>query len=269
MLGAYRRRTREADSAAPLVTRRFCGDRFFLICRRFPPDKYHHPQNKDKTIMPSHQFNARRLQELEELLDIEYEKSYEFERQISLAEPASRITLKLQFKRDVTPRLRALEEEYAEMLVAGAPASQIPEAEAEALVVELSEATGAVLEKVEEAPSNAPRELLRLLGEIQAKLSEPKETGSAKLKVSLPLNPMICSYEMEVETAGLMKNVWRKASDFFKGLIPISAAANPPAERRGIAPETEAIKTTQITQNNSGASIHTQINDFRIFDERH
>lgn len=174
------------------------------------------PQKSGQNIMATHQFNPRRLQELEELLDIEYEKYHEFEKEISLSDGASRITLKQRFKRDVMPRLHTLEQEYAEMLVAGVPTAQIPEAEANALVSELAEATDTILQT---APANAPQEMVRLLGEIKSELSEPKEAASAKLKVSLPLIPTICSYEMEIETAGLMKRIWRKGRDFFKGLV--------------------------------------------------
>jgi hypothetical protein len=169
-----------------------------------------------KNTMPTHQFNPRRLQELEELLDIEYEKSHEFEKEIALSDGAQRITLKQRFKRDVTPRLRGLEQEYAELLVAGVPSNEMPEIETNALVSELAQVTGTILQTV---PANAPQEMVRLLGEIKDKLSEPKETAAAKLKVTLPLIPTIVSYEMEVETAGLMKKVWRKTRDYFKGII--------------------------------------------------
>jgi hypothetical protein len=172
--------------------------------------------NPGKNIMPTHQFNARRLRELEELLDIEYEKSHEFEKEISLSDGASKITLKQRFKRDVTPRLRALEKEYAEVLVAGVPTAQIPEAEADVLIAELSAATYSISEAI---TPDAPKEIVRLLGEIKDKLAEPKETASAKLKVSLPLIPTIVSYEMEIETAGLMKKVWRKSRDLFKSVV--------------------------------------------------
>jgi hypothetical protein len=173
--------------------------------------------NPGQNIMPTHQFNARRLKELEELLDLQYDKSHEFEKEISLSDGASRITLKQRFKREVTPQLRALEQEYAEMLVAGVPTDHISEGEADALVSDLSKATDTILQS---APPSAPQEMVRLLGEIKAKLSEPKGSASAKLKISLPLIPAICSYEMEVETAGLMKKVWRRARDFFKELVP-------------------------------------------------
>lgn len=166
--------------------------------------------------MPTHQFNPKRLKELEELLEIEYEKSHEFEKEIGLSDGASRITLRQRFRRDVTPRLRELEQEYAEMLVAGVPTAQIPEAEAGDIVNELSVATNTILEK---APSDAPGEMVRLLGEIKDKLSEPEAAASTKLKLSLPIIPAICSYEVELETAGLMKKVWRKGRDFFKELV--------------------------------------------------
>jgi hypothetical protein len=166
--------------------------------------------------MPTHLFNPKRLNELEELLEIEYEKSHEFEKEIGLSDGSSRITLKQRFKRDVTPRLRALEQEYAEILVAGVPSAGIPEAEADEIVRELTVATNTILER---APSDAPQEMVRLLGEIRDKLSEPEAAASNKLKISLPIIPAICSYEVEIETAGLMKKVWRKSRDFFKGLV--------------------------------------------------
>ena len=157
------------------------------------------------------------MHELEELLEIQYDKAHEFEKEIAISDGASRITLKQRFKRELTPELRKLEQEYAELLVDGVPAGAIPEADADALVGELSKATNTILQS---APSNAPQEMVRLLGEIKAKLSEPNESASAKLKLSLPLIPAICSYEIEVETAGLLKKVWPKTRDFFKSLVP-------------------------------------------------
>jgi hypothetical protein len=166
--------------------------------------------------MPKQQFNARRLKELEGLLEIEYDKHHEFETEIALSTGNEKILLKQRFKREIAPVLYKREQEYAEMLVAALPADQIPENEADIIVTELSEATTKVLE----SPSaNAPPEMLRLLEEIKRKLSEPKEAAAAKLKVSLPLIPMICSYEIEVDTVRAVTNVWSKARDFLKGLI--------------------------------------------------
>jgi hypothetical protein len=166
--------------------------------------------------MPMQQFNARRLTELEELLEIEYDKYHDFEKDISLATGNEKIQLKQRLKREIAPRLRELEQEYAELLVAGLPTGQIPEDEAKSIVTELSEATAKVLQS---ASAEAPPEMLRLLEEIRGKLSEPKEAAAAKLKVSLPLIPAICSYEIEVDTVRSVKKVWSKARDFLKGLL--------------------------------------------------
>jgi hypothetical protein len=166
--------------------------------------------------MPTQQFNARRLMELEELLDVEYDKYHEFEKDISLSTANEKIPLKQRLKREIAPRLSELEKEYAELLVTGVPTGQIPEDEAKAIVTELSEATTKVLQS---APAESPPEMLRLLEEIKGKLSEPKEAAAAKLKVSLPLIPTICSYEIEVDTVRSVKKVWSKARDFLKGLV--------------------------------------------------
>jgi hypothetical protein len=127
-----------------------------------------------------------------------------------------KILLKQRFKREIAPRLYKLEQEYAELLVAGLPTGQIPEDEAKTIVTELSEATTKVLQS---AATGAPPEMLRLLEEIKGKLSEPKEAAAAKLKLSLPLIPAICSYEIDVDTVRAVKNVWSKARDFLKGLV--------------------------------------------------
>jgi hypothetical protein len=166
--------------------------------------------------MPTQEFNPLRLKELRELLDREYEKSHEFEKEISLSIGSEKISLKQRFKREIAPQLSNLEKEYAELLVAGVPTGQIPEGEAKEIVTELSEATTKVLQS---PPAGAPPEVLRLLEEIKTKLSEPKEAAAAKLKVTLPIIPTIFKYEIEVDTVRPLKNLWSKARGFFEGLL--------------------------------------------------
>jgi hypothetical protein len=166
--------------------------------------------------MPTHQFNARRFKEVRDLLEIEYDKYHDFEKDISLATGNEKILLKQRLKREVNPRLCRLEKEYAELLVGGVPIGQVPEGEAGAIVTELSSVTTEVLQA---APSTAPPEMMRLLEEIKGKLSQTKESASAKLKFSLPLIPTICSYEIQVDTVQPLKAVWIKARDLFVGLL--------------------------------------------------
>ncbi|MBI2928822.1 MAG: hypothetical protein HYY24_24430 [Verrucomicrobia bacterium] len=175
------------------------------------------PEDDKRQPMPTHQFNPNRFRQVEELLDIEYEKLHEFEKAISLADGISaKIALRQQIKRDLTPRLRRLEQEYAELLVQGVPDADIPEAQAQAFVTEV---VRAVAKADELKPSGAPQEMVRLLAEIRDKLNEPGKSASGKLKVSLPIIPLISSYEMELDTEGVLTAAWRKARDFFKGLV--------------------------------------------------
>ena len=168
--------------------------------------------------MPTQRFNLKRLGQLEELLDIEYEKLHEFEKAISLADGISqKIALRQQIKRDLTPRLRKLEQEYAELLAGGVRTDEIPEAEAGVLITEVADAVAKIEEK---KPADVPQEMLRLLTEIRGKLDEPGKSASAKLKVTLPIIPLISSYEMELDTEGFVTQVWRKARDFFKKVVP-------------------------------------------------
>jgi len=174
--------------------------------------------SKNEETMPTQRFNLKRLGQLEELLDIEYEKLHEFEKAISLADGISqKIALRQQIKRDLTPRLRKLEQEYAELLAGGVRTDEIPEAEAGVLITEVADAVAKIEEK---KPADVPQEMLRLLTEIRGKLDEPGKSASAKLKVTLPIIPLISSYEMELDTEGFVTQVWRKARDFFKKVVP-------------------------------------------------
>ena len=172
--------------------------------------------NKE-TYMPTQPFNTHRMNQLEELLDIEYEKLHEFEKAISLADGISqRIALRQQIKRQLSPRLRELEHEYAELLASGVPAGGIDESEADGLVADLSVATAKAQENTQ---GKAPAEMVGLLKEIRDKLNEPGKSASAKLKMTLPIVPLIASYEMELDTEAVVTQAWWKVRDFFKGLL--------------------------------------------------
>jgi hypothetical protein len=72
-------------------------------------------------MMPTHEFNPRRLKELRELLDMEYDKFHEFEKEISMATANEKILLKQRFEREIAPRLSELEKAYAKLLVVVTP----------------------------------------------------------------------------------------------------------------------------------------------------
>ena len=173
------------------------------------------PPRKRKSDVPTHQFNRNRLRQLEELLDIEYEKLYGFEKELDLATGAGeRVAIRQQIKRQIVPRLRDNEREYAELLAAGVPDEDIPEEEAASIVAQLFEATTKTAES-----GQASEQMLKLLGDIQQKLNEPGRAAGARLKTSLPIIPLLVSYELELDTENFIAKVWRKARDVFSRLV--------------------------------------------------
>jgi len=175
------------------------------------------PRTKGLTNMTTHQFNPNRLREVEELLEIEYDKYQDFRKEIALSTGNEKILLKQRLKRELVPQLRDLEKEYAELLAAGVSVQDIPDSDAEVI---LGEVVDAVASLEQQKPSNPPPEMIRLLGEIQDKLNEPGKSASAKLKVSLPIIPLLASYELELDTENFLTIVWQKSRDFFKRLVP-------------------------------------------------
>ena len=197
--------------------------------------------------MPTHPFNPNRLKQLEELLDIQYERLHGLERAILLAAGEDqKIALRQQIKRDLTPNLRKLEREYAQLLATGVETERIPDDQAKNIVAELVEATNQARIS---AQGQAPPEMMRLLDEIKEKLDEPGERAAAKLKVSLPIIPLIASYELELDT-NFVTRVWHNTRDFLARHIkrPPSISVSLEDER-----EESPLQTAESAKASTGA----------------
>ncbi len=166
--------------------------------------------------MSIHKFNRRRLDELKELLEIEYDKLHEFEKEFDFADGASqKISIRQRIKRELLPRLQQHEGEYAEILVAGVRTDDIPNEEAENIVYELVEAIPEAKMKRKELPE----QIVGLLQEIKDNLIAPEKSAAAKLKVVLPIIPSIISYELELDTESIITRIWRRAQELFERLV--------------------------------------------------
>lgn len=164
--------------------------------------------------MEIQQFNPHRMAELEEFLEIEYEKLFELERAISIADGITqKVAIRQQIKRDLLPRLQRLGQEYAGLLVSAAYSNKVSVLDAEILVEDLNEAT---FRSQELTQGLASPEMVGLLNEIRDKLNEPGKSALAKLKVALPIVPLIARYELELDTEAVVNQAWRKVRDFFK-----------------------------------------------------
>ena len=117
--------------------------------------------------------------------------------------------LRQRIKREILPDIRKYETEYWELYPQ--EAIIISDEEAKTQLVKVEEAVASI-EQI--SSSTYPLELIALLQEIRDKLDEDK-AASAKLKVVIPLIPAMASYELEMETEGLMYQAWKK----LKGLV--------------------------------------------------
>ena len=88
---------------------------------------------------------------------------------------------------------------------------RIPEADAERVASQLVREVE-FLEIEPAVQSNA--ELMKVLQEIKAALSKPGIPAAGKLKAAIPLFPGVISYEMELDTEGLLRRVFPTFCDF-------------------------------------------------------
>lgn len=167
--------------------------------------------------MISDKINRQRLNSLEKILEIEYEKLSEFQSEISMLAPSpTKTALKQRIKREIIPDIRKYEAEYGEILFKSSDASLVPQNEAEETLAEVVQ----VVEHIEVLPPETyPREMLELLREIREKLDEPGKTAAAKLKVALPIIPMLASYEMEMDTEATLIRVWQQVKSLFRDRV--------------------------------------------------
>ncbi|MDZ8183421.1 MAG: hypothetical protein RMX96_00970 [Nostoc sp. ChiSLP02] len=147
-----------------------------------------------------------RLNDLKDILDLLYEKLGEFEKELftSNSQPA-KFELKQRIKREILPNITKYETEYWQLYPQ--EAIIISEEEAETQLVKVEQAVVSIEQR---PPITYPSELISLLQEIRDKLEKQDKAASAKLKVVLPLIPAIVSYELEMETEGLMYKAWEK-----------------------------------------------------------
>lgn len=165
--------------------------------------------------MMQNRVKHQRMTQLEELLKIEYEKLNEFEKEIAITASApAKFELRQSLKRELLPDIRKHEAEYAELLAEEADLSLIPEADARSALVEVVQAVEHI-EKI--PPADRSDKLTHLLTDIREKLDDPGKAAAAKLKITLPIIPLIASYEMEIDTEGFMIKAWQRVKSLFGG----------------------------------------------------
>ena len=170
--------------------------------------------------MPLSRLELQRINQLEEQLEILYNKRHSFETDITIsASTNEKFELRQRLKREVLPSLRSTEQEYAQLLARAVEPAQLPEPEARALVEDVHVA---LVSHMRAITGEQSEELRDLLTDIRAKLDDPGKAAAAKLKVVLPLIPLIASYELEVDTESFVIQIWHRIINLFRSAVPHS-----------------------------------------------
>lgn len=159
--------------------------------------------------------DVRRMRHLEENIRTLHERLHGFEmRIIATADVAERFSLRQRIRGEITPDLRKYGKEYAELLADVINPADLPAEQSDSL---LRDTLGAVEAAENGATDDSPETMLQLLREIKDKLNEPGKAAAAKLKISLPIIPLISAYELELDTEKFVTQVWRRLTSFFRG----------------------------------------------------
>lgn len=147
---------------------------------------------------------ARRIQQLEEQLNVWQEKLHEFQMELPTAEgPDARFSIKQKIKSQIYPQILRINREYSTVLKGGD--LLLSEEEAAPIVAELAQ----ILRDHREQFDNCGQ-LQKELQEIREAIADSSKTATAKLKVTLPVVPLLVNYELDLDTEELLSGIWRK-----------------------------------------------------------
>ncbi|AFZ04770.1 hypothetical protein Osc7112_0131 [Oscillatoria nigro-viridis PCC 7112] len=160
--------------------------------------------------------SMQKLADLEKILDVEYKKLRKFQYRIAhTSNAAEKFDLEVRIEQEILPMIRQHEREYWNILVQEAPFCEVIEKDARNAIVEVV----TEVELIQIQPNKYSDELMQKLQEILDKLNEPQTPAAAKLKVALPLVPLIMSYEVELDTEISLRRVFDRIKKIFKQAI--------------------------------------------------
>jgi hypothetical protein len=152
----------------------------------------------------------QRLTNLEELLEMDYEKLFKNQKALSIsASPNMHNEAEQTIKREIMPRIREHEAEYWSLLRQFANASEIAEPEAQIAIATIVQDA----ETIQAKPM--PDQVLQKLQEILDKLNEPGTAASAKAKFAVNVVPGVLAYEFELDTESALRRVFHPLKQLF------------------------------------------------------
>jgi hypothetical protein len=145
-----------------------------------------------------------RLSHLQAEIEGYYEQLAGKESALRTIEPAEKVRIEQQI-RSVKQDIAKIQAEYWVLLKSQTARLEITDADAEIMTAEIIQEVE-ILQYQPIVQSNA--ELVKLLTEIKTELTKPGIPGSGKLKAAIPLLPGFLSYEMELDTEGLLRRLF-------------------------------------------------------------
>jgi hypothetical protein len=145
-----------------------------------------------------------RLSHLQKQINRYYEQIQDHENALTTAPPGGKAIIKQRIE-DVAKDLAPVEEEYWVYWKSKGSQLEIADADADIITAEIVEQVE-ILQYKPTVKNNA--ELVKLLNEIKAELTKQEIPGSGKLKAVIPLLPGFLSYELELDTEGLLQRLF-------------------------------------------------------------
>jgi hypothetical protein len=162
--------------------------------------------------MPS----SRRLADLEELLETNYQKLAKFQNRL---DRTASVREEFDIEGDIPKIRKAIrdyEAEYWEVLAQEARTCTVEEGDASDAIVEVVR----TVELIERKPSaNYPEDFMQLLLEIRDKLNQPGQAAAAKAKLAFNFIPGVLWYEVELDTENALRRVKEPIKRLFRGAI--------------------------------------------------
>lgn len=172
--------------------------------------------------MMTHNQAHARIAKLYEVLDIEHDKLGTLEKDLALAGLGmARATIRVQIK-GLWSDIRERETEVAGLLAEHVELSASHSKAADQACCELI----AHVERIKTAKDDWPEEVLAKLSDLEDILNQPKQAAAAKLKISLPIVPLLVSYDLELDSESTLVQVWHRITGLFRKSV--EPPADPP-----------------------------------------
>lgn len=156
-----------------------------------------------------------RFEQLEENLDTAYRK-YEFKRGKLLTAVDDDQQFKLREDMvALSKEIATMETDLASLIDSLTDAIELNNDTAEPLVGEWLQATEKTIQLYQGGTDQNNTELVAKLDQLLTELQTGK-AASAKLKITLPIIPLLVSYDLELDSESTLLQLWRKTRNFFK-----------------------------------------------------